>query len=257
MKFTHYMAAGHRSNCRGYYNHAMHIVGPFRQIRAAVMVPAALASACAPYGRIQPPDHYVTLQQGIATYYDADGSGACLFGPSPKDLMVAAMNADEYGNSTACGAYIRVTGPKGAVIVRIADLCPECRAGHLDLSREAFGLIADMAQGRVPITWQVLSPDLAGPIAYHFKNGSNQWWTAVQVRNHRNPVARLEYLTTDGHWQSVPRTAYNYFVQTRPAMGPGPYTFRVTDIFGSVLVDHSVLHRESGTVDGAGQFPPP
>ncbi|NJD55268.1 MAG: hypothetical protein FIA94_02545 [Nitrospirae bacterium] len=217
----------------------------------------ALLPACAPYGRIQPPDYYVTLQQGIATYYDADGSGACLFGPSPKDLMVAAMNADEYDNSTACGAYVQVTGPKGAVIVRIVDLCPECQAGHLDLSREAFGLIADMVQGRVPITWQVLSPDLAGPISYHFKDGSNQWWTAVQVRNHRNPVARLEYLATDGQWRNAARTRYNYFVQTRPGMGPGPYTFRVTDIYGGVLVDHAVPHRESGSVNGANQFPPP
>jgi hypothetical protein len=73
---------------------------------------------------------------------------------------------------------VYVTGPKGVVTVRIVDLCPECKAGHLDLSREAFAQIADLTQGRVPITWQVVSPALAGPIAYHFKDGSNQWWTA-------------------------------------------------------------------------------
>ena len=76
---------------------------------------------------------------------------------------------------------MHVVGPKGAVTVRIVDLCPECNAGHLDLSREAFALIADLPQGRVDITWQVVSPDLPGPVAYHFKDGSNQWWTAVQV----------------------------------------------------------------------------
>lgn len=196
------------------------------------------------------------VHTGIATYYSATGDGACLFGPSPGDLMVSAMNAAEYENAAACGSYVYVSGPKGAVTVRIVDLCPECQAGHLDLSREAFARIADLPLGRVDITWQVVSPDLPGPIAYHFKDGSNQWWTAVQVRNHRNPVAKFEYLDAGGRWVAVPRTSYNYFVQTNPGMGPGPYTFRVTDSAGHVLTDSGIPHVENGTVEGAAQFPP-
>ena len=46
------------------------------------------------------------LHQGIATYYDATGEGACSFDPSPDDLMVAAMNAEEYDNAAVCGAYV-------------------------------------------------------------------------------------------------------------------------------------------------------
>jgi len=195
------------------------------------------------------------LHQGIATYYYATGAGACSFDPSPGDLLVAAMNAEEYDNAAVCGAYVFVTGPSGSVSVRIVDLCPECKAGHLDLSREAFSRIADLPQGRVPITWRVVSPSLTGPIVYHFKDGSNQWWTAVQIRNHRNPVARLEYLA-GGQWLAVPRTAYNYFVQTNPGMGPGPYAFRVTDSYGNVLIDSGIPHVENGSVSGAGQFPP-
>jgi expansin (peptidoglycan-binding protein) len=149
---------------------------------------------------------------------------------------------------------VHVAGPQGAVDVRIVDLCPECKAGHLDLSREAFALIADLPLGIVPISWQIFSPDLPGPIAYHFKDGSNQWWTAVQVRNHRNPVARLEYLNGT-QWVEVPRTAYNYFVQTNPGMGSGPYTFRVTDHYGNTLTDSGIPHIENGTVNGAAQFP--
>ena len=195
------------------------------------------------------------IHQGIATYYNATGAGACSFDPSPGDLMVAAMNAVEYDNAAVCGEYVYITGPKGTVTVRIVDLCPECLAGHLDLSREAFALIADLPQGRVDITWQVVSPDLSGPIAYHFKDGSNQWWTAVQIRNHRNPIASLEYLDGSSQWVSVPRTSYNYFVQTDPGMGPGPYTFRVTDSYGNVLVDSGIPHVENGTINGAAQFP--
>ena len=115
--------------------------------------------------------------------------------------------------------------------------------------------IADLPQGVVAITWQVVSPNLAGPIAYHFKEGSNQWWTAVQIRNHRNPIATFEYLAPGNQWVSVPRTSYNYFVLTT-GMGPGPYSFRVTDSYGNVLTDSGIPHVENGTVNGASQFPP-
>jgi expansin (peptidoglycan-binding protein) len=195
------------------------------------------------------------LHQGIATYYDADGSGACMFDPSPNDLMVAAMNGVEYNHAAYCGAFVQVNGAKGTIIVRIVDLCPECLAGHLDLSREAFALIDDLPLGRVPITWRVVSPVVTGPIAYHFKDGSNQWWTAVQIRNHRNPIAKFEYWTNN-QWVAVPRTDYNYFVQTNPGMGPGPYTFRVTDMYSNTLIDSGIPHVENGTVNGTGQFPP-
>lgn len=196
------------------------------------------------------------LHQGIATWYYATGAGACSFAPSPDDLMVAAMNAEEYDNAAYCGAYLHVRGPQGDVTIRIVDLCPECQAGHLDLSREAFAEIAELSQGRVDITWQVVSPELSGPIAYHFKDGSNQWWTAVQIRNHRNPITKFEYLNDAGQWLTVPRTSYNYFVQTNPGMGPGPYTFRVTDSYGNKLSDSGIPHIENDTVNGGAQFPP-
>jgi expansin (peptidoglycan-binding protein) len=196
------------------------------------------------------------IHQGEATYYTfANGDGACMFGPSPNDLMVAAMNAVEFNHAAVCGEYVHITGPKGQVSVRIVDLCPECLAGALDLSPQAFALIADLPQGRVPISWQVISPFISGPIAYQFKDGSNQWWTAVQVRNHRNPVAKLEYLRSDGQWISVPRTDYNYFVQANPGMGPGPYTFRVTDSYGNTLTDSGIPLIVGDVVNGGGQFP--
>jgi len=39
-------------------------------------------------------------------------------------------------------------------------------------------------------------------------------------------------------------------------MGPGPYTFRVTDYYGNQLIDSGIPHIENGTIDGAAQFPP-
>lgn len=196
------------------------------------------------------------VRSGEATYYDATGDGNCLFGPSPDDLMVAAMNHTDYNNAAMCGAYVEITGPDDTIMVRIVDRCPECPPGDIDLSREAFARIADPVLGRVPITWRIVSPELDGPIAYHFKEGSSQYWTAVQVRNHRNPIATFEYQTSGGQFKEVLRTEYNYFVE-QSGMGPGPYTFRVTDIYGHTLTDSGIVLVEAGEVSGSAQFPPP
>jgi expansin (peptidoglycan-binding protein) len=193
------------------------------------------------------------VQQGIATYYpSADGDGACMFGPSPNDLDVAAMNAEQWGGSAACGVCARVEGPKGTVVVRIVDLCPECKKGHLDLSPQAFGKIAEIAQGRVQVSWQLQACDVAGNVRYHTKDGSSQWWTAIQVRNHRIPIRSLAY-QKDGAWVDVEREGYNYFVE--PAgMGAGPIRLRVTAWDGQTLEDQIAGPDGEATYVGQAQF---
>ena len=197
-----------------------------------------------------------TVHTGEGTYYNATGAGNCSFNPSPQNLMVAALNHVDYADSALCGAFIQVTGPQGSVTVRVVDQCPECPQGDVDLSQEAFAQIAPLPAGRVPISWQLVSMPLDGPIVYHFKDGSNQWWTAVQIRNHRNPILKLEYLNSSGNFQAVPRVDYNYFVKT-DGMGVGPFTFRVTDVLGNTLIDSGIPHVENGDVSGSGQFPAP
>ena len=194
------------------------------------------------------------VHSGEGTYYFATGAGNCSFDPSPQNLMVAALNNVDYASSALCGAFIQVDGPQGSVMVRIVDQCPECPEGDVDLSQEAFAEIAPLSAGRVDITWQLVSPPLEGPIVYHFKDGSNQWWTAVQIRNHRNPIAKVEFLN-DSSFQNMPRAGYNYFILSN--MGEGPYTFRVTDTLGNVLVDNNIPMTPDGDVSGSGQFPPP
>lgn len=196
------------------------------------------------------------IHTGEATFYRwANGGGACLFDTSSTDLLIGAMNAVDYDNALACGTCVRVSGPDGEIAIRIVDLCPECNQGDIDLSPFAFSLLADTNRGRVPITWQVIPCEVVGPIVYRFKDGSNQWWTAVQVRNHRYPIVKLEFLTEQGTFKSVNRTSYNYFVE-EDGMGTGPFTFRVTDIYGHVLTDSGIVHIENGTIAGSSQFPP-
>lgn len=190
---------------------------------------------------------------GDATYYSADGSGACGFAPTPGDLMVGAMNAADFRGSEPCGACARVVGPSGAVTIRIVDLCPECAPGSIDLSRQAFEKIAPIENGRVSISWDYAPCEVSGPITYRFKEGSNAWWTAVQVRNARHRVTKLEF-EKDGGFVSVPRFDYNYFV-AESGMGEGPLKLRVTDIHGAVLVDDNIQLADGGDRTGGAQFP--
>lgn len=189
---------------------------------------------------------------GEGTFYAADGSGNCSFDASPGDLMVAAMNAVDYGTADWCGACVEVTGPMGTITVRVVDQCPECARGDLDLSREAFERIAPLSAGRVPITWHEVACDVSGPLAYHFKDGANAFWTAIQVRNHRYPIATLEALV-DGAYRELPRLEYNYFVE-EAGLGDGPYTLRVTDTHGQIVEDSGIALGDDVTRAGASQF---
>lgn len=190
---------------------------------------------------------------GEATYYDADGTGNCSFEAS-ADRMVAAMNAADYAGAGWCGACVAVTGPSGTVTVRITDQCPGCAPGDIDLGREAFAAIAPLSAGRVPISWQPVECDVDGPIAYHFKDGSNAFWTAIQVRNHRYAIATLEARDAAGAYRAIDRVDYNYFVATA-GLGPGPYALRVTDVRGNVVEDTGIALGDAVARAGAAQFP--
>ena len=226
-----------------------------RTISPAAALAALVAAGCGGGGGALTCAADDWVHTGEATYYTfADGTGNCGFDASPDDLMIGAMNHTDYAGSAVCGACVQLIGPNATITIRIVDQCPECPAGNIDLSPQAFERIAELAAGRVPITWQYVSCALSGPIRYHFKEGSNQWWTAVQIRNHANRVATVEYLDEGGAWHDVPRVDYNFFV-AESGMGPGPYSLRVTDVYGNALEDTGIPHVEGGDSPGAGQFP--
>jgi expansin (peptidoglycan-binding protein) len=149
---------------------------------------------------------------------------------------------------------VRVEGPLGTVDLRIVDRCPRCPQGDIDLSPEAFEQIAELSLGRVEISWQYIECALSGPVVFHFKDGSNEYWTAVQMRNHLHAIAALAYDTGGGDFVDVPRLDYNYFVADS-GMGPGPYTFRVTDVLGNTIEEPGIAHAENADVTGSQQFP--
>jgi expansin (peptidoglycan-binding protein) len=190
---------------------------------------------------------------GEGTYYDADGTGNCSFDAS-ADRLVAAMNAADYAGAGWCGACVAVRGPGGEVTVRIVDQCPGCAKGDLDLSREAFAQISPLAAGRIAISWRPVPCNVQGPIAYQFKDGSNAFWTAIQIRNHRHGIAALEARDATGTYQPIARADYNYFVSTA-GLGAGPFALRVTDTRGNTVEDPAIALGDAVARPGAAQFP--
>jgi expansin (peptidoglycan-binding protein) len=206
-------------------------------------------------GTMQDPGSTATIgqrQTGDGTFYGATGAGACSYDASPGNLMVAAMNMPQYANSAACGTCIDVTGPNGTITIRIVDLCPECKSGDLDLSEQAFTLIADKVAGRVPISWVPVSCQTSGPISIRFKEGSSQWWMAVQVRNSKLPIKKVE-LQKGGSFVTLEQQSYNYYVAASNP-GPGPFTFRITSTTDQQITETGVQLKDATVVQGTQQF---
>ncbi|KVI11746.1 EG45-like domain containing protein [Cynara cardunculus var. scolymus] len=95
---------------------------------------------------------------GEATYYTVYKPSSC-YGDEDHGNMIAAVNSGLFANKAACGRRYRVrcTGPRsckgGTVDVTVVDLCPGCGPNGIDLSQEAFSVIADPSVGRINIDY--------------------------------------------------------------------------------------------------------
>ncbi|GGO16880.1 expansin EXLX1 family cellulose-binding protein [Micromonospora parathelypteridis] len=174
-----------------------------------------------------------TVHKGTASYYDAGRSGGtCSFPSPPADRLYVALGASEYSRAAACGSYLDVSGPKGRVRVMVMDQCAGCGRGKIDLSDEAFAKIADRAQGIVPVTYRaVVNPPLDGGLTFRMKRGASQYWFAVQVGNHGNPLRSVEAKGPSGGFRKAARQIDNYWT-VEGGLGPGPYSVKVTDVYG-------------------------
>lgn len=218
---------------------------PLLQIGSA---PAALPSL--------PFDPFAT-RAGDATMYDYNRIGNCTLDPLPPGTLLAAMNQADYNGSALCGAYLEVIGARGTVQVVVADRCPGCSSGDLDLNLPAFEELTGATTGRFPIRWRIISPPLVGPIAYRFQ-GSNPYYAKVQVLNHRNPIYSIEARVPSGSWVQLTRLNDNFFVIPNNAI-PEPYgtlTLRTTDIYGNTISDSKIAIVNDIKIPGIGQFPP-
>ncbi|KAK9761550.1 hypothetical protein K7432_013475 [Basidiobolus ranarum] len=103
---------------------------------------------------------------GDGTYFTPDRDACSKRGDtSSENDMIAALSKYQFGQgpgqdteeAAMCGKCVKVTGPKGSVVVRIRDLCGSCRSGDIDLTPAAFKKIANLKDGRVKVTWKQVS----------------------------------------------------------------------------------------------------
>lgn len=207
------------------------------------------------------------LRSGTATWYSLGALGHCSLPTEWVPEYYAAINDEDYGTASACGACARVSVPSGASVdVMIVDECPYpeneiCAPGsnHIDLSQAAFQQLADLSVGIMDVTWQYVACEVTGDAEYAFKDGSSSYWTAVVFRNYPVPIRTVQYQNSSGAWREMVRMPYNYWVDTR-GFGTGPYSLRVTDLNGNSVMKSDIpsWEGEKYTVEFesmADQFP--
>ncbi|KAK9076781.1 hypothetical protein SSX86_005115 [Deinandra increscens subsp. villosa] len=102
---------------------------------------------------------------GQATFYTPPYVPSSCFGTEDRGVMILAANSGLFANRAACGTRYRVTCVSGtnagvprpctgnSVDVTVVDLCPGCAGNQVDLSQEAFAVIANTDAGRINIEY--------------------------------------------------------------------------------------------------------
>jgi expansin (peptidoglycan-binding protein) len=198
---------------------------------------------------------------GTATYYKSP-PGNCSYPSPPADGLYVALSPSEYASAAACGGYLEVHGPDGSVRVEVVDQCPECAAGHIDLSAAAFAKIAPVSAGQVSVSYTHLAnPAVPGPLGLRVKEGSSRYWLALLATNTGNPLASVAVRSPSGGWHDLARADYNYWIAAS-GVGDGPFTVRLTDTaghqvtVGGIALSPGVVQGTGTYMYGAGSAPP-
>lgn len=214
--------------------------------KGAGFIAAILIMLCSPASAFAEWDSW---RSGYATYTGSGYSGgSALLDPIPPDMEITALNPADYNHlgvkAALAGAFLEVEGPNGTTVVYVTDLYPEGADGALDLSPNAFAKIGDMEAGIIDVRWRMTKGPVEGNFTYRIKEGSSQWWAAIQVRNHKYPVMKMEYYR-NGEWVELEKMEYNHFVGTH--LGTEALEIRITDIRGESVTDTISSLPDSGT----------
>jgi len=186
---------------------------------------------------------------GYATYTGSGYSGgAVLLDPIPSTMEITALNPADLNyngiDAALAGAYLEVQGPNGKkTTVYVTDLYPEGANGALDLCPTSFAKIGNMSAGKININWHIVKAPITGMFSYRIKEGSSPYWAAIQVRNHKYPVVKMEF-SKNNTWVNMRKMPYNHFLSEN--MGTGSIKIRITDIRGISVTDTISALPKSG-----------
>ncbi|KAJ9057319.1 hypothetical protein DSO57_1023849 [Entomophthora muscae] len=186
---------------------------------------------------------------------DSDRSGKCSI-PVGSFEHRASVGPTAFKGSEVCGACVNITNTESgkSTIAHVVDLCLGCKREDLNLNPTAFKSLGDTVLGRLPISWSVVRcPDVTGNIQYIWEAGSNQWQSAIQIRNHAEAVASLAYSKSKtGPWKEFTRREDNYFITSNITT---PVFFNVTSTSGKSIIDSNMTTLEKGgLVTSSSQF---
>lgn len=158
---------------------------------------------------------------------------SCSFRELPPDGYYAGLSTSDYGRADLCGAYLDIQGPYGSVRALVVDRCAACAAGQLDLSAAAFEQIADPAAGVTQVGYRLVrDPQPARELTYEVRPDSTRTWFGILFGGTGNPLREAAVRpAAGGPLRPLTRLADNYW--TISGSGLGPFTARVTDVFGN------------------------
>ncbi|GAA5907833.1 RlpA-like double-psi beta-barrel domain-containing protein [Sporobolomyces salmoneus] len=91
---------------------------------------------------------------GQATFYSQGGNAGSCGQVNGDYSAIVALNAVQM-NGSQCGQWVTIKNTQNGktVSAKVADTCPGCSYGSLDLSMGVFASLGDYDQGVLPITW--------------------------------------------------------------------------------------------------------
>jgi len=226
-----------------------------------------------PVAGFAPPE---TLLPAMGTYMDGMGTGwfgrgdgttatgSCTL-PPVRNIMAAALSVRNFGNADWCGACAEVTGSSGQrVRVQIVDQCAGCEDYSLDLGAgtdSPYEMLATsephdvcLPYGGQPIHWRVVPCETVGGVVVHYVPGFNRYTPAIQIRNHRLPIVRVED-QVDGVWADIERQAHNQFYLRSTGDGEArPLVLRITAVDGSAIEGEFPPYAEDMNYEANAQF---
>ncbi|KAJ3120867.1 hypothetical protein HK101_006852, partial [Irineochytrium annulatum] len=184
--------------------------------------------------------------------------GACALPMSLiKSDHFVALNKPMFGGSGLCGMCVNITvaGTGKYVTAIVADECPECKTGALDLSPTLFKAFAPFSVGVLSLTWnEIACPSTTSTtVGFTWTSDSTQYWFNVQPYGTRYAVTALYVQPTSNTktWTAVKRGSNNYW--SISSMGKGPFNFKVVTRDGVTNVVNNIkLKAEVKPVAGTG-----
>jgi hypothetical protein len=210
------------------------------------------------------------VEHGRITFYSQSPAVACDIPESEWPQYTTALSEKHFQGGLACGATVRLMNKGKEIQAMVVDLCPVqgneqwCSGDmtHFDLGgSDAFAQLEPPATGVKELDFQwIPTPVGDTPVKLRLKDGVNAYWVAIEVINHRYPVAKLEIKDPQsGAWIVGNRTRpgmYNYWQFDFTGNGlQAPFQIRITDQYGQVIEETGPVVQEKYMWTGNNQFP--